>query len=166
MDRHQADAAEQDTRRAACHDRRVLNGIFWVLRLGASWCDLPEKYGSYPRSHAQCWRRAQVGRDALGHAPAAQVVARSQCRVVSCSSITTSLKSGSSPSLQRHGIPAPHMQPISSCQARSGWFSHTHPMPRQMWQFLFILPLVTSAYVSQLLANRRCRIANLIDEPL
>jgi hypothetical protein len=36
----------------------------------------------------------------------------------------------------------------------------------KMWQFLFILPLVTSAYVSQLLANRRRRITNLIDEPL
>ena len=22
-------------------DRRVLNGIFWVLRSGAPWCDLP-----------------------------------------------------------------------------------------------------------------------------
>jgi hypothetical protein len=47
-----------------------------------------------------------------------------------------------------------------------GMVSQTHPMPRQMWQCLFILPLVTSAYLSQLLANRRCRIANLIDEPL
>jgi transposase len=26
-------------------DRRVLNGIFWVLRSGASWRDLPERYG-------------------------------------------------------------------------------------------------------------------------
>jgi len=29
-------------------DRRVLNGIFWVLRSGAPWRDLPEHYG--PRS--------------------------------------------------------------------------------------------------------------------
>ena len=29
-------------------DRRVLNGIFWVLRSGAPWADLPERYG--PRS--------------------------------------------------------------------------------------------------------------------
>jgi len=31
------------------HDRRVLNGIFWVLRSGAPiracWADLPERYG-------------------------------------------------------------------------------------------------------------------------
>jgi transposase len=26
-------------------DRRVLNGIFWLLRSGASWRDLPERYG-------------------------------------------------------------------------------------------------------------------------
>src|SRR3546814_18699171 len=28
-------------------DRRVLNGIFWVLRSGAPWADLPERYGPY-----------------------------------------------------------------------------------------------------------------------
>jgi transposase len=27
------------------NDRRVLNGIFWVLRSGAPWHDLPENYG-------------------------------------------------------------------------------------------------------------------------
>src|SRR5262245_24177202 len=26
-------------------DRRVLNGIFWVLRSGAPWRDLPDGYG-------------------------------------------------------------------------------------------------------------------------
>jgi transposase len=26
------------------NDRRVLNGIFWVLRSGAPWRDLPENY--------------------------------------------------------------------------------------------------------------------------
>jgi len=34
-------------------DRRVLNGIFWVLRSGAPWCDLPERYG--PRTN--CYNR-------------------------------------------------------------------------------------------------------------
>lgn len=29
-------------------DRRVLNGIFWVLRSGAPWRDLPERYGPVP----------------------------------------------------------------------------------------------------------------------
>jgi transposase len=34
-------------------DRRVLNGIFWVLRSGAPWCDLPENYGP----HTTCFNR-------------------------------------------------------------------------------------------------------------
>jgi transposase len=28
-------------------DRRVLNGIFWILRSGAPWRDLPAIYGSH-----------------------------------------------------------------------------------------------------------------------
>ena len=43
-------------------DRRVLNGIFWVLRSGAPWRDLPERYG--PRTNCYNrfvrWRRAGV----------------------------------------------------------------------------------------------------------
>jgi transposase len=31
-------------------DRRMLNGIFWVLRSGAPWRDLPERYGRGPRA--------------------------------------------------------------------------------------------------------------------
>jgi len=27
--------------------RRILNGIFWVLRTGAPWRDLPERYGPW-----------------------------------------------------------------------------------------------------------------------
>lgn len=27
--------------------RRVLNGIFWILRTGAPWRDLPERYGPW-----------------------------------------------------------------------------------------------------------------------
>ena len=34
-------------------DRRVLHGIFWVLRSGAPWRDLPERYG--PRT--TCYNR-------------------------------------------------------------------------------------------------------------
>ena len=37
-------------------DRRVLNGIFWVLRSGASWRDLPVG----PRTPAVRWRKAGV----------------------------------------------------------------------------------------------------------
>lgn len=36
-------------------DRRVLNGIFWVLRSGAPWRDLPERYGPrIPAIAASC----------------------------------------------------------------------------------------------------------------
>jgi transposase len=41
------------TSRAAfgVNDRRVLNGIFWVLRSGAPWRDLPENHGPYTTWH-------------------------------------------------------------------------------------------------------------------
>jgi transposase len=43
-------------------DRRVLNGIFWVLRSGAPWADLPARYGPpttiYNRFNR--WRKAGV----------------------------------------------------------------------------------------------------------
>jgi len=29
------------------NDRKVLNGIFYILRTGAPWRDLPERYGPY-----------------------------------------------------------------------------------------------------------------------
>lgn len=32
---------------ARVDDRRVVNGIFWVLRTGSPWRDLPERYGPY-----------------------------------------------------------------------------------------------------------------------
>ena len=44
------------------NDRRVLNGIFWVLRSGASWRDLPEAFGPYTTCYNRFvrWRRAGV----------------------------------------------------------------------------------------------------------
>jgi transposase len=43
-------------------DRRVLNGIFWVLRSGSPWRDLPERYGPpttvYNRFNR--WRKAGI----------------------------------------------------------------------------------------------------------
>lgn len=40
--------------------RSVLNGILWVLRTGAPWKDLPERYPSYQTCHRrfQQWRLA------------------------------------------------------------------------------------------------------------
>ena len=39
------------------NDRRVLNGIFWVLRSGAPWRDLPDSFGSY----TTCYNRSFDG---------------------------------------------------------------------------------------------------------
>jgi transposase len=41
-------------------DRRVMNGIFWVLR--APWRDLPERYGPYTTAYNRFnrWRKAGV----------------------------------------------------------------------------------------------------------
>jgi len=44
------------------NDRRVLNGIFWVLRSGAPWRDLPETYGHRTTCYNRFvrWRQAGV----------------------------------------------------------------------------------------------------------
>jgi transposase len=44
------------------NDRRVLNGIFWVLRSGAPWRDLPQEFGPYTTCYNRFvrWRRAGV----------------------------------------------------------------------------------------------------------
>ena len=41
-------------------DRRVLNGIFWRLRSGAPWADIPERYGPYTTCYNRFvrWREA------------------------------------------------------------------------------------------------------------
>lgn len=43
-------------------DRRVLNGIFWVLRSGAPWRDLPDFYGPYTTCYNSFnrWRRSGI----------------------------------------------------------------------------------------------------------
>ena len=47
---------------ARVNDRRVLNGIFWVLRSGAPWRDLPDSFGPYTTWYNRFvrWRRAGV----------------------------------------------------------------------------------------------------------
>ena len=44
------------------NDRRVLNGIFWRLRTGAPWADIPERYGPYTTCYNRFvrWRKAGV----------------------------------------------------------------------------------------------------------
>lgn len=47
------------TGRPALDHRTVLNGILWVLRTGAPWRDLPERYGKWTTiySRFQRWRK-------------------------------------------------------------------------------------------------------------
>ena len=42
--------------------RRILNGILWLLRTGAPWRDVPERYGSWRTvaSRFYRWRRAGI----------------------------------------------------------------------------------------------------------
>jgi transposase len=69
-------------------DRRVLNGIFWVLRSGAPWRDLPETYGPRTTCYNRFvrWRQARVrdrimGALAAGHGAAVQMIDTSVVRV-------------------------------------------------------------------------------------
>ena len=69
-------------------DRRILNGIFWVLRSGAPWRDLPEGYGPHTICYNRFvrWRRAGVWdriMDALAaaHDAAVQMIDTSVVRV-------------------------------------------------------------------------------------
>jgi transposase len=39
--------------RPPADDPKVLEGILWILRSGARWCDLPEEFPS----PSTCWRR-------------------------------------------------------------------------------------------------------------
>jgi transposase len=41
------------------NNRQVLNGIFWVLRAGAPWRDLPGRYGPYTTAYNRFnrWRK-------------------------------------------------------------------------------------------------------------
>lgn len=43
------------------NDRRVLNGIFHILRTGAPWRDLPERYGPYTTVYNRYNRWAKAG---------------------------------------------------------------------------------------------------------
>ena len=70
------------------NDRRVLNGIFWILRSGAPWRDLPETYGPRTTCYNRFvrWRQAGVWdqiMDALaaGHDAAVQMIDTSVVRV-------------------------------------------------------------------------------------
>ena len=70
------------------NDRRVLNGIFWALRSGVPWRDLPQAFGPYTTCYNRFvrWRHAGVwGRImnalAAAHDAAVQMIDTSIVRV-------------------------------------------------------------------------------------
>lgn len=46
---------------ARVDDRRVVNGIFYILRTGSPWRDLPERYGPYTTVYNRYNRWAKAG---------------------------------------------------------------------------------------------------------
>lgn len=48
-------------------DREIFNGVLWILRTGARWCDLPERYPPYQTCHRryQSWVKSGVLRKIL-----------------------------------------------------------------------------------------------------
>jgi len=61
MDCYPVAPSEQAAWHSPCYDRRVLNGIFWVLRSGAPWRDLPETYGPRTTCYNRFVRWRQAG---------------------------------------------------------------------------------------------------------
>ncbi len=46
---------------ARVDDRKVLNGIYWRLRAGAPWADIPERYGPYTTCYNRFVRWRKLG---------------------------------------------------------------------------------------------------------
>jgi transposase len=65
--------------------REVLNGILWILRTGAQWKDLPERYPPYQTCHRrfQSWVRSGVFERTL-QALATDLQARGQLDLSEC----------------------------------------------------------------------------------
>ena len=42
-------------------DRKVLNGIYWRLRTGSPWADIPERYGPSTTCYNRFVRWAKIG---------------------------------------------------------------------------------------------------------
>ena len=50
-----------DPGRTGGDNRRFVNGVLWVLRSGARWQDIPERYGKYKTIHKRFTRWAKAG---------------------------------------------------------------------------------------------------------
>ena len=65
--------------------RQVLNGILWILRTGAPWSEMPDRYPPYQTCHRrfQQWRKAGV-MDRLLEALARDLEARGEINMGEC----------------------------------------------------------------------------------
>jgi putative transposase len=50
-----------DPGRTGADNRLFVNGVLWVLRSGAHWQDLPERYGKWKTVHKRFTRWAKAG---------------------------------------------------------------------------------------------------------
>jgi len=50
-----------DPGRTAADNRVFVNGVLWVLRSGARWSDMPERYGKFKSVHKRFTRWAATG---------------------------------------------------------------------------------------------------------
>jgi transposase len=50
-----------DPGRRGADNRLFVNGCLWVLRSGAHWCDLPERYGRWKTVHRRFSRWCHAG---------------------------------------------------------------------------------------------------------
>lgn len=58
-----------DRGRAGKDNRQFVNGVLWVLRSGADWRDLPERYGEWHTTHKRFtrWEKAGVWKVIFEH---------------------------------------------------------------------------------------------------
>jgi putative transposase len=52
---------KSDPGRTAQDNRLFVNAVLWILRSGAFWSDLPERYGNWKTVHKRFTRWAQTG---------------------------------------------------------------------------------------------------------
>jgi len=87
-------------------DRKVLNGIYWRLRTGSPWADIPERYGPYTTCYNRFVRWRKIGVwdkifEAVSKATSAICKWSTPLRSV-CISMRRTSKKGSAERRQRH----------------------------------------------------------------